>query len=365
MVKHKNLILILSMMVFLLGISFWCMFHGSEKYSMSERRYLKQFPSLTWETVMSGKFMTDFESYTQDQFPARDAFRGLKSVASQFVFWQKDNNDLYLAEGHIGKLEYPYKAETVLHAADVFQNIYKKYMEGTDCKIYYSVIPDKGYFLAEENGYLTMDYEALEKTLHDNLQNMEYINLFTEMELEDFYTTDTHWRQEEIRDVAEALLASMGGNADAQYEICKLDEPFYGVYYGQMSLPVEADKLYYLDNEELQNCVVYDYTSQSNIPVYNMDKIEGPDAYEMFLSGSLSLVTIENPVADSEKELILFRDSFGSSIAPLLAEDYRKITLVDIRYLSSNLLGNYIDFENQDVLFLYSTLVLNNSETFK
>ena len=50
---------------------------------------------------------------------------------------------------------------------------------------------------------------------------------------------------------------------------------------------------------------------------------------------------------------------------PLLVEDYAKITLVDIRYIYSGVLGNYIEFEDQDVLFLYSTLVLNNSETLK
>ena len=85
----------------------------------------------------------------------------------------------------------------------------------------------------------------------------------------------------------------------------------------------------------------------------------------MFLSGSLSLITIENPNATTDKELVIFRDSFGSSIAPLLVEGYAKITLVDIRYITSDLVGRFIDFENQDVLFLYSTLVLNNSVTLK
>ena len=83
----------------------------------------------------------------------------------------------------------------------------------------------------------------------------------------------------------------------------------------------------------------------------------------MFLSGSDALLTIENPNAATEKELVVFRDSFGSSLAPLLATGYAKITLVDLRYLQSDLLGNFIDFENQDVLFLYSTLVLNNTVT--
>ena len=85
----------------------------------------------------------------------------------------------------------------------------------------------------------------------------------------------------------------------------------------------------------------------------------------MFLSGSLSLITIENPNATTDKELVIFRDSFGSSIAPLLVEGYAKVTLVDIRYIASDLVGRFVDFENQDVLFLYSTLVLNNSVTLK
>ena len=96
-----------------------------------------------------------------------------------------------------------------------------------------------------------------------------------------------------------------------------------------------------------------------------MNKAFGNDPYEMFLSGSLSLITIENPNATTDKELIIFRDSFGSSITPYLIEGYEKITLVDIRYLSSKMLHMFIEFDDQDVLFLYSTLVLNNAEIFK
>ena len=81
----------------------------------------------------------------------------------------------------------------------------------------------------------------------------------------------------------------------------------------------------------------------------------------MFAGGSDALVTIENPDADTERELILFRDSFGSSIAPLFMAGYSKVTLVDIRYIQSSMLGQFIEFDDQDVLFLYSTLLLNNS----
>ena len=85
----------------------------------------------------------------------------------------------------------------------------------------------------------------------------------------------------------------------------------------------------------------------------------------MFLGGSKSLITIENPDALSDKELIIFRDSFGSSLTPLLIESYSKITVIDIRYIMSSNLGMFVDFDNQDVLFMYSLPVLNNSSTLK
>ena len=99
--------------------------------------------------------------------------------------------------------------------------------------------------------------------------------------------------------------------------------------------------------------------------MYDQKKAKGRDPYEMYLSGSLSYVTIENPEVTEEKELIIFRDSFGSGIAPLLAEGYSKITLLDVRYISSYTLGSLVDFSDSDVLFLYSTSVLNHSETLK
>ncbi|MBQ8010603.1 MAG: hypothetical protein IJ265_03530, partial [Oscillospiraceae bacterium] len=98
---------------------------------------------------------------------------------------------------------------------------------------------------------------------------------------------------------------------------------------------------------------------------YDMEKAAGRDPYELFLCGADALVTIENPEAASDRELIVFRDSFGSSLVPLLAEGYSKITVIDIRYVQPAMLGNLVEFKGQDVLFLYSTLILNNSLALK
>lgn len=89
------------------------------------------------------------------------------------------------------------------------------------------------------------------------------------------------------------------------------------------------------------------------------------DKYDIYLSGATSLLTIENEDSSNDKELIIFRDSYGSSLAPLLVQAYRKITIVDTRYISPKLLSKYIEFKNQDILFIYSTILINNSFSLK
>ena len=42
-----------------------------------------------------------------------------------------------------------------------------------------------------------------------------------------------------------------------------------------------------------------------------------------------------------------------------------KITLIDTRYISPKILSQYIEFNDQDILFLYSTSIINNSYTLK
>ena len=120
-----------------------------------------------------------------------------------------------------------------------------------------------------------------------------------------------------------------------------------------------------MENDWLAECRVYDHESGTWGSVYDLGKLDTDDLYEVYLSGPRSLLTIENPNATTDNELIVIRDSFGSSIVPLLLRDYARVDVVDIRYLNAALLGNFLEFGEQDVLFLYSTLVLNNSETIK
>lgn len=360
----KNKIIAIVLVVFLFGLSFFAWIKPATEFSQSERRALAQFPKLTFNNIISGKFMKDFETYATEQFPLRDSFRTIKALTNFYILGQSDNNDLFFKNGHIGKIEYPLNEESVTNAAKKFEKIKNKYLDGTDTKIYFSVIPDKNYYLIEDD-YLSIDYEKMLSQIQSETEFMEYIDIKGLLTLDSFYKTDTHWRQEEIIPVAKEIAEKMGVQLNAEYTVNTLDNDFYGVYHGQAALPVPPEEIKYLTNDILEGAKVYNFDSQKEMSVYDMQKAYGKDPYEMFLSGSLSLLTIENPKATTDKELVIFRDSFGSSLAPLLVEGYKKITVVDIRYIHPDMLSKFIEFTNQDVLFIYSTSVLNNSETLR
>lgn len=365
--KKIRIIGALCLAVLWLGLTAFAWLRTPGDISEAERRPLAQFPTLNGETILNGKFMSEFEKYTLDQFPLRDPFRQVKSLFHYYALGQKDNNDIYIADGYAAKLEYPLNEAAVEKALEKFNLIYENNLKDTGSKIYTAIIPDKGYYLGEENDYPVMDYEKLYAMVQAGMPWSEHVDIRYELSAKDYYFTDTHWRQEKLLPVAQKLCRAMGVTAPKAEDFTKtkVEKPFYGVYYGQAALPMAAEELFVMESDILKDCTVYSYDLKADTAVYNMEKLTSRDLYDVFLSGPQSLLEIKNPNAKTDKELIVFRDSFGSSLVPLLVQDYAKVTVVDIRYLPSSAVGQFVEFTGQDVLFAYSTLILNTGSALK
>lgn len=360
MEKKKEILTIVLPSVIIFGLSVIGLFLPDRNYSDAERRGLATSPQLSAESVASGKYQEKFETYALDQFPFRDFFRKTKAYTNYYVFLNKDNNGYYKKMGHIAKIEYPLNEAKLMASLKKQQDIYTQFIKDSNCKIYTSVIPDKNYYLAPTCGYLSMDYDKYVETVIENETYAQYIDIFDCLNLDSYYYTDPHWKQEKIRPVTERLCKAMGNKkeSETEYELCETHVPFMGAYYEQACLPAKPDEIKYLNNKIIQQCKVtyYDADINKNVGVYDTGKLDKKDPYEMFLSGAQALIEIENPDCYSPKELVMFRDSFGSSLAPLFIDSYSKITLVDIRYVNPEKLGQLIDFNSQDVLFIYSTM---------
>ena len=128
---------------------------------------------------------------------------------------------------------------------------------------------------------------------------------------------------------------------------------------------MEPDAIHYLTNAVLEGCTVKCHDNGQTSSVYDMTKLESKDLYDIFLSGGAAVLEITNPAGIEGKELIVFRDSFGSAMVPLLLRDYAKVWVLDTRYVNPAMLEQFVEFAEQDVLFLYSTLILNSSSALR
>lgn len=354
--KIKNIIISIGFLLIIFIAFIANIIDKDKEISISERRKLAQFPTITISEILNGNVMDKWEKYVEDQFIARKIFRGIKSLWSTKIFAQKDNNKLFEKDNAIYKMEYPLNENNVQKSAQKINEVYQKYLKNMN--VYYSIIPEKNYYL-ENDDHLKLDYDKLQEIMQQNLQELKYIDIRNGLELQDYYRTDLHWKQENLGEVVKIIQGNMKlDEMNATYEIQNKGE-FYGTYYGQLSTNVTPDNIYILTNEIINNCILYNYETNKKSSIYTTTN--SADKYDIFLSGAVSLISIENPNSKTEKELLLFRDSFGSSLAPLLVENYKKITLIDLRYISSSILENYIDFNEQDVLFLYSSVVLNQN----
>lgn len=346
------------------------LFYDAGTVSISERRQLAAFPELKWETIKSGKFMSSIEDYLSDHFIGRDDFRRLKANFLFNVLQQKDNHEIYVVDGSASEYSATLPEASLEQIVDKFGILRDKYLVG--CNLYYSIIPDKNYFLAEANGYPAYDYDAFRDILAAGMEGYTEIDLFSVLEIGDYYRTDLHWDQAQLQDATDALCAGLGVTApDLSEMTAHTLDPFWGVYYGQSALSLAPDKLTYLTSSVLDGCT-YEVLNEKTLAfeekqIYNEAQFGGIDPYSTFLEGPVSLGKITNPNASSDRRLLLFRDSFGSAIAPLLAAggDYAEIWLIDVRYIYAQLIPQFVEIEaGDDVLLLYNTNILENSTLF-
>ena len=353
----KNKVLVISFLSIIYGFFLLNIFVSDLDISKSERRKLQEFPEVSMNNILNKDFMNEFDDYSVDQFIFRDLFRNIKASYSFNVLGMLDNNGYFEKDGVLYNNLYPLNKNSI----DSFIKKIKILNDNFDLSnnVYISIIPDKNYYL-DDSKYLRIDYDYL----YNRIKTIPYkfIDLRNVLSIKDYYRTDTHWRQERLEDVVFTINKSMGNDTTFNYKENKYS-PFYGVYYGQAAINIEPDELIYLTNDDLDNVIVEDL--EGNNKLYDIDALHGMESYVVFVGGATPFVKITNPNSNTDKELILFRDSFGSSIAPLLVENYKSITLVDMRYMNMNLLKEKVEFKNKDILILYSTLIINDSSTLK
>ena len=296
-----------------------------------------------------------------DNFYQRETFRKLKTSEELDIFKKQDVNKIYKYSDFLVEQIYPLDEKSITNLTNKINYIKDNYLNETN-KIYYSIIPDKNYYT--DNSHLKPDYDKMKQIMKNNLKDLQYIDIFQNLKLDSYYYTDSHWKQEKLQSVAKTIADNMNFSITQNYNEQKV-ATFKGVYAGQLPINTKEDEIKILVNDAITDANVYNYETKEQGGIYNFKKLSGYDKYDIYLSGATPLIEISNSNNKTNKTLVIFRDSYASSLAPLLMEGYSKITLVDTRYISPKILNEYVNFENADILFIYSTLVINSSMALK
>ena len=319
---------------------------NKEEISIYERRKLKAFPKI----IDNNNFFDDLDKYLSDHFIFRQDFREVKGFVNYNLFNISINNKVTIKDDYLFELtETNYKSlDNIVAKVD---EIITRF-EINDYE--FIAIPLKNHYAGLDNVS-----EEIDEYLSVKIDN--YHSLKDLLSLSDYYRTDIHLKQERLGSVVSKILELCDvEEKDIEYSFNTYDK-FYGSLYAKMAISMKPDTITYLTNDLLNGVKVESVEDKDLLDVYNVSELESLDPYSIYLNGPKAYLKIVNKNVKNRK-LIIFRDSYTSSFAPLLVPYFSEIELIDLRYYSSDLLN--IDGDPK-VLFIFGSEVLNNSFSIK
>ena len=360
--RRRDLPTVLVFIVFVFGLTALDLSKQPAQISTSERRKLAQFPEISVESMLEGRFAEGYSLFLQDQVVFRDDFRNIKSFVERRLLLKDENNGVYVVNNNLYDKFYGVNERYIQRAAVLMNDI----IEAIDSsRIYLSVIPSKAHLLGGSK-YLLSDQNAIADYLRQNVQ-AAYIDLmgsFGEGDEDLYYVTDHHWTAQGALHGYGVLIRAMGLEPVEGYEFEEVTDSFSGSLYGRAAVrSIAKDRILVGHNPVLDHMTTCRYETTDDVKcfhsVYFREKVSGLDPYDVFIGGAGPITVIENDRAASDDELVIFKDSYAHVLSPFLAQHFRTVTLFDLRYVRKELIFDQFDLDGKAVLFLYSTTILN------
>ncbi len=348
----KNMMSVVVVLGLMFLLTIMNLLQPSKESSELERRPLQQFPEFSIETITSGQFQEEFSEYVSDQFVARDFFRGIKTDVQIHLFQRVWHNDVFIVDGDL----YDQFDEIDYDTIDTHIENINRFIATLDNNVYLTLVPSKAHGVKLPN----IDQEMLAKYISVNV-DAEYLDLFN-YEWEDaFLISDPHWKQETAIDIYHNYLQEHLIKEQIMYDYVmnSLEEEYYGTLYSSLGTGNYYDKLPYYTNEVISNLEVCILSNNTCHQGPYLDVAEGESLYDIYLGGNEPIVVINNDAVE-DRELVIFADSFGNSIAPIIAQDYSKVTIIDLRLVRLEFLDQFVDIGDADILYLYNIKSMND-----
>ncbi len=336
-----------------------------KKNSDEENRVLQQLPSFSVSAYKEGRFESKIENYASDQFILRNGFIRLKTAADTALGGLESNGvykcrDNYLMED----ITVPTKdvKESNTSALTAFKEA------NPDLKMYFLLAPNAANILsdklpvavstASQNKYMDDFFETVESL---GITPIDVRDTFKEAKKDTqlYYRTDHHW----TTDGAYLAFGQVDSVMELKNKVTYTDYAVKNDFRGTLASKSgfvngmdDAIKIYLPaeDSEGYENSVIYySDTKEKTTQFYQVDSLDTKDAYTVFGGSNHPMYTVRTPL-DTDRHLLLIKDSYANSMVPFLSQCFSEIVVVDPRYFYDNIQDIISSESITDVLFLYN-----------
>lgn len=357
-----------SLVLFLVFISAGSFLAPDREFSANENRYLAESPEISVDAILDCEFQDGLEEYLNDQIWGRDAWITIKTAI------QKAMGDTDIGGAYVGKDGYDFEKIT---SDDVDDKLFERNIKQVQkffatcsqtiapSRLSFLLVPTSGLILSDklpENAPL-FDQAAYIDAVQQGMTDYNFIDvreeLFAKKDEGIYYRTDHHWTSKGAFIAYAKYCDAVGLNVpqEEDYIVTTVTDKFRGSLYSKiLDYDSAYDSIQIYEKTGTEASYVVTLNGEEAEGFYHYDQLKEKDKYLFFFGGNYSEVAIhkEGETEGEERNLLLVKDSFANTFAPLVAENYDNIYMIDLRYYRGDM-QTYLEEKNiTDVLVLYN-----------
>ena len=359
--EHHTLLL----RIFLVLIAFFFLMNlvtRDRDFSPQENRTLAQKPKITLSALNDGSYFSDISSWYNDQFFMRDTWMTLNYRFHSFL-GEREFNQVY-----VGKKGYllnkpeemePQWASSLSSAMASFAGAYPS------IRISMITVPSAACILEEKRpaGVIIPDQNAMIEKLYASLpESLHKVNPYSVLKENSdqyiYYKTDHHWTSlgalTVFRYAAEALDLNL---SNMDYSNHTVSDTFQGTLSSRSGNHNSKDTIEVYEPVSLvlndMYIVNYPDLKKRSRSIFVKDQLKEKDQYTVFFGGNHARIEIRT-ISESERNLLILKDSYANSFVQFLTPFYSNIVIIDPRYYYNDLSTLMRSSAITDVLILYS-----------
>lgn len=314
------------------------------------------------QAIISGTYFDELGDWITDQFPLRDLWMRTSFTARSMI-GQKEFSGVFIGEdGYLISVpEAPdeEKNEKTIKAISGFLSRH------ADIPASIMIVPGAAGVLTDrlpKNAQVRdeiADVRAFEENLITEAGAAQIIDVAATLQEHSeeyiYYRTDHHWTSYGAYLAFLDATQTLGIEPVLDYLTYPVSDTFQGTLASRSGDLRSNDivSIYEPQNTDVQYYVNYPATQKRRPSVYEPDALNEKDHYTVFFGGNHSVVEIVT-TAQTERNLLVFKDSYANCFVPLLIPYYDRIIMVDPRYYYDNIDLTMSSYGITDVLFLYS-----------